>query len=463
MPTETRESQDGLITPSTTFDIKYLAILPHTPPGGTPAPIDLMSVFQELNIYQDLGINKDASPSLTAKVLIKEGWDMLDTMPILGGEEVVLAFKSPAAPDYVELSFRVAHVGLVADESNSSSKKAFWLNLVTTDAYRDSMLRKSVGLSGSYSDMAAALFPYLESRRAFADIDQSYGTMERWASPLWPVLKSIDYMASRAFDEQLMPFVFYEDFLGYHFKSLTFLFNQGPTVMTVEEKQNAAIKNKMYRDPQDAPLLQDRTFNSERFMRTIVKAEKMFARDQFLANYKDILAVDERVYDFNTKTVNPTQRIYTEWFDSTIHLDPYPMFSDEFNRENIRYIEAQPDGSEEIDYARRVINFSLASTAMRLLLIGDSRMNVGQVFFIEDMSNRPKQNENLAELSKLSTGHYIILKLRHKISRVTNDYQCIAEVGKESMSTQVLPPQTNQIAPSQPTPKPREKGQSQKT
>ncbi|UJD04872.1 tail completion protein [Klebsiella phage PWKp5] len=459
---ENKESQDGILTPSTTFDLKYMAILPHTPEGGTPTPYDLTSLFQEFNIYQDLGLEENVSPSLTANVLIKEGWDILDTMPILGGEEVVISFKSPAATDYTALSFRVSRVGRVADESNSSAKKAFWLHLVTTDAYKDSMLRKSVGLQGSYSDMAAKIFEMLESRTKFEDIDPTYGIQERFATPLWPVLKSIDYMARRSYDEIFMPFVFYEDFTGYHFKSLTTLFNQGNQTMTAEEKQEAALEKKFFRDPQDAPLLQNNNFNSERFMRTIIKAEKKLARDQFMANYHDVLAVDERVYDFRTKTVTPTSRVYTEWFADTAHLDPYPLFSDEFNRENVRYLEAQPDGAEQVDYAKRVIKFSLASTVMRLLLVGDNRLNVGQVYYIEDLSNRPKQNENLAELSKLSSGHYIITKIRHKISRLTNDYQCVAEIAKDSMIEKVLPPQTNQSVASQPTPVPVDKGQSQK-
>ena len=462
MTVETKESQDDLITPSTTFDLKYMAILPHTPEGGQPAPQDLSAIFQEFNVYQDLGLDGKSSPSLTANILIKEGWDILDTMPILGGEEVAIAFKSPAASDYTVLSMRVSRVGRVADESNSSSKKAFWLHLVTTDAYKDSMLRKSIGLSGSYSDMVKLLFPYLESRTEFTDIDETLGIQERFATPLWPVLKSIDYMARRSYDEIFMPFVFYEDFTGYHFKSMTTLFNQGNKTMTAEEKQEVANDKKFFRDPQDAPLLQNNNFNSERFMRTIIKAEKKLERDQFMANYWDVLAVDERVYDFETKSVTPTQRIYTEWFDNTAHLDAFPLFSDDFNRENIRYIEAQPDGAEQVDYARRVINFSLQSTVMRLLIVGDNRINVGQVYYIEDMSNRPKQNENLAELSKLSSGHYIVTKVRHKISRLTNDYQCVAEIAKDSMIEKVLPPQTNQTTASQTTPTPIETGQAQK-
>ncbi|PCR16421.1 hypothetical protein CQA65_30165, partial [Klebsiella pneumoniae] len=50
------------------FDLKYMAILPHTPEGGTPTPYDLTSLFQEFNIYQDLGLEENVSPSLTANV-----------------------------------------------------------------------------------------------------------------------------------------------------------------------------------------------------------------------------------------------------------------------------------------------------------------------------------------------------------------------------------------------------------
>lgn len=462
MTTNNLEAQAGILTPSSTFDMKYFAILPHTPEGGKQLPYDLMPIFEEFNIFQDLGVDKDASPSMTANALIKEGWDILDTMPILGGEQVVVSFRSPACDEYTELVFRVARVGLVADESNSSSKKAFWLHLVTNDAYKDSMLRKSVGLSGSYSDMAKTMFTYLESNRKFDDVDESYGTQDRFATPLWPVLQSIDYMAERSFDELFMPFVFYEDFTGYHFKSLTTLFNLGDKNMTAEEKQELTENKKLFRDPQDAPLLNNREFNSERFLRTIIKAEKKLGRDQFSANYRDILAVNECVYDFNAKQVISTQRVYTDWFAETAHLDPYPMFSDEFNRENVRFLEAQPDGAEQVDYARRVINFSLASTMMRLLMVGDNRINVGQVYYIEDQTNRPRQNDNIAEISKLSSGHYIITKVRHKISKLNQDYQCVVEIAKDSFVDKVLPPQTNQVAPSQPTAQPIQKGQSQK-
>lgn len=463
MPDQDTKSQEGVLTPSTTYDLKYLAILPHSPEGGTKTPYDISALFQEINIFQDLGADfKGGSPSMTANILISEGWDILDTMPILGGEEVVISFRSPAVAEYTVLSFRVARVGLVADESNSSAKKAFWLHLVTSDAYRDSMIRKSIGLYGSYSEMAAALWPNLESTRQFIDIDLSYGIQERFAVPLWPVLKSIAYMAKRSFDESLMPFVFYEDFTGYHYKSMGVLFNQGREQLTEAQKIENTENKKFFRDPHDAPLLQDGMFNSERFMRSIVKADKKVSRDQFSANYYDVLAVNELVYSYESKELIPTQRIYGDWFAETPHMDKFPLYSDQYDRQNTRFIEAQKDDSEQIEYARRVLGFSLSSTVMRLLLIGDNRLNVGQVYYVEDMSNRPKTNENIAEVSKLTTGHYIITKIRHQISKLNQKYQCIAEVCKDSMIEEVLPPQVGQTVPAQPSPTVIEKGQSQK-
>ncbi|AIX13034.1 tail protein [Erwinia phage vB_EamM-Bue1] len=456
------QSQDGILTPSTTLDLKYMGILPHTPEGGRPIPFDLSAIYQEFNIFQDLGLDTGATPSMTASVLINEGWDVLDTMPILGGEEVVVSFKTPATSEYVELSFRVARVGEVADNSDSSARKAFWLHLVTTDAYRDSMLRKSVGLKGSYSEMAQVMFPMLSSLRKFEDIDETFGIQERYATPMWPVLKTIRWMASRAFDENLMPFTFYEDFDGYHFRSIGNLFQRGKVPLTPEEKRQLDEKNRFYRDPPDAPFLQDGKFNSERFMRNIMQAEKKVARDQFGANYYDVLAVNEEIFSFEGKEIVPTQRVYNDWFVETPHLDEFPLFSDTFTRENTRLIEVQKDNSEQIQYANRVIRYSLASTMWRILLVGDSRLNVGQVFYIEDVSNRPKNNDNMAELSKLTTGHYIITKLRHKLSKQAAGYHCIAEIAKDSMHSEVLPPQSAQVYPAKPTTQPIEKGQSQK-
>jgi len=456
------DNQDGVITPSTTLDLEYMGILPHTPEGGRPIPFDLSAIYQEFNIFQDLGLDEKSLPSMTASVLINEGWDILDTLPILGGEEVVISFKTPASTDYVRLSFRVARVGEVADNSDSSARKAFWLHLVTTDAYRDSMLRKSVGLSGSYSDMAKIMFPMLNSMRKFEDIDETYGVQYRYATPMWPVLRSIDYMASRAFDENLMPFTFYEDFEGYHFRSIGNLFQRGKNPLSEEEKAELDKKNRLYRDPKDAPFLQDGKFDSSRFLRNIMQAEKKVSRDQFQANYYDVLAVNEEIFSFEGKEIVPTQRVYNDWFTETPHLDNFPLFVDSFSRENTRFIETQKDNSEQIQYANRVIRYSLASTMWRVLLIGDSRLNVGQVYYIEDVSNRPKSDDNTAELSKMTTGHYIITKLRHKLSKQASGYHCIAEIAKDSMSSEVLPPQSAQLFPAKPSPTPVEKGQLQK-
>lgn len=462
VPDSDANNQDGVLTPSTTLDLEYMGILPHTPEGGRPLPFDLSSIYQEFNIYQDLGIETGSPSSLTANVLINEGWDVLDTLPILGGEEVVVSFKTPAASDYVRLSFRVARVGEVASNNDSSSRKAFWLHLVTTDAYRDSMLRKSVGLSGSYSDMVKTLFPMLNSLRKFDDVDEAFGIQTRFATPMWPVLKSMKYMSTRAFDENLMPFTFYEDFDGYHFRSIGNLFQRGKNPLTEAEKKALDKVNRFYREPQDSPFLQDGVFDSERFMRNILQAEQKVARDQFGANYYDVLAVNEEIFSFEGKEIVPTQRIYKDWFVETPHLDDYPLFSDSFSRENTRFIEVQKDNSEQTHYARRVINYSLSSTMWRIMLVGDSRLNVGQVYYIEDVSNRPKTNENEVELSKLTTGHYIVTKIRHKLSKQASGYHCIAEIAKDSMSTEVLPPQSAQLFPASPTQKPLEKGQAQK-
>lgn len=439
--------QTELLTPSLTYEVKYIGILPHTPEGGQPTPYDLTAVFLEMNIFQDLNFERNKSPSLTGSILIKDGLDLLDTLPILGGEEVRISFKSPAADKYTELAMRVSKVGRVAEGEDNSSKKAFWLHLVTLDAYKDSMMRVSVGLSGTYSEMVGNIFPYLESQVPFTDIDASNVYLETFAVPMWSVLKTIDYFASRAFDDKYMPFVFYEDFDGYHFRSMTTLFQGGQEKRTQEEQTQYDQQNTLFKDPSGAPLLQDNNFNSERFLRTIKKVEKKLLRDQFTANYADILAVNEIVYDMRTKNFESTQRVYQDWFGETPHLDNYPLFSDEFDRQNVKILKAQSDESEQTHYAKRVLSYSLASTSMRVLLTGDNRLNVGQVYFIDDISNRPKQNVNIAESSKLTSGHYIIMKLRHKISRINNSYECIAEVCKDSFNNQVLAPVNNQTTP----------------
>lgn len=447
MTEKTTLEQSELLTPSSTFDVKYIGILPHTPEGGQPQPYDLTPLFLEMNFFQDLSFDKKSSPLLTASILIREGLDILDTLPILGGEEVRVSFKSPAADEYTELGFRVSRIGLVGEAEDNSSKKAFWLHLVTVDAYKDSMMRVSLGLEGTYSEMAKILFEQLESTVKFEDIDESSVVLESFATPLWPVLKTIDYMAGRSFDDLFMPFVFYQDFNGYHYKSLTTIFQGGLEKRTAEEQAEFDKKNQFFQGPSGAVLLNENQFDSERFLRTIKKCEKKLLRDQYVANYQDILAVNEIVYDMRTKDLYPTQRVYSEWFNETPHLDSHPLFADEFDRQNVKFLKAQPDGSEQIDYARRVINYSLASTSMRLCLTGDNRLNVGQVYYIEDVSNRPKDNVNITEVSKLTTGHYLIVKLRHKISRITNTYDCIAEVCKDSFMDKVLPNVNNQSKP----------------
>lgn len=445
MTDTTSVSQEGLLTPSTTFDLKYLAILPHTPYGGTATPFDITNQFQEFSIFQDLGVGTTAGPAINGTILMADGWDMLDTMPILGGEEIVISWRSTAATEYTTLSMRVERIGEVAESTDSSAKKVFMIYMVTTDTYRDSMTRRSLGFAGTYSEIAAQLYENLQSGKVF-DVDDSTGILDRFATPLWPVLKSLDWMARRAYDDLHMPFVFYEDFNGYHFKCLTTLFNMGKETLTEAEKDAATPR--LWRDPHDAPYLQNGIFNSERFLRNIIQIEKKVNRDQVHGNYRDIYGFKEQLYDFESKTMIVGNRSYLGWFPKVPHLDQYPLFVDDYERENTHFVETTPDGSEAIEYPRRVIEYMLASTMARVLLVGDNRLQVGQVFHIDDISNRPKQNEELAELSKLTSGRYIITKLRHKVSKRTGAYNCIAEIAKDSLHTEVLPPVTvNDSAP----------------
>jgi len=200
-------------------EIKKMVIISHN-----DFELDVFGTYKSLNIYEDL-----FSPSITAQLTLEDASGVLNFLPIIGQEKVLISYVTQGLTEFTELEMIV---NKITDLESSVGTQTYNLELVSEDMITNFEKRISEYFEGSATEIAEKCFERLESKKTFEfepsedKYDQEIGVVIPNMTPM----KAISFLCGKAFHEEYKSssYMFYETSKKYVMKPMEMLTQEEP-------------------------------------------------------------------------------------------------------------------------------------------------------------------------------------------------------------------------------------------
>lgn len=420
---------DGLQT-ATAFQIDNLTII-----SASGGKIDLREVMRELNIFEDIFSN-----TMTGNLFINDTQDLINLLPIIGGEYLNVTFVKPSTPWKLTKTFRVYSITDRRKQNTASEDYILHFcseELILSQSIKISKSYKGLPISSIVKDNAMNHLKIDAAKFPSDAIDPTFGNFDI-VVPTWHPLYTINWLSRMARTNRSSgcTFMFFEDNLGYHFTSIETLSQQEPLQIINFMPMNLAGET------------------SEESEKTDTQMRLESAEEYELTKMPDLIRqITTGMYAGRLTTINPlSQKIATKnldasaLFGSTRHLNPNSIMKlgqDRTKKTQTQHYDSfQRTASDSLKVdtwllERNAYLSSLHSFQIKVSLPGSSQLRIGQVVQL----NLPAATIGLKEekpIDKLFSGRYLITAIRHKIDRAK--YVCILELSKDSIDPQLPTP-----------------------
>uniref|UniRef100_A0AAU6W3W1 Baseplate hub n=1 Tax=Pseudomonas phage Cygsa01 TaxID=3138529 RepID=A0AAU6W3W1_9VIRU len=382
------------------YDLDYVTIKAHD-----STTVNLKVLFQELNIYTSL-----FGKPMSAAILLTDANNLPHNLPILGGEDVEIRYRTAGRQEYKVLKFKVSSVGERMPIKGEAL--AYWLNLVTPESYIDASTCVSQAFDGMYSDLVKKIPAMLGSDKP-VDVSPSVG-LAKFISPQWSPLKIAGFMAGRATDMENSPFYFWEDTNGFHFKSLAALYAQEST-------------REYFYEPNDQMNDRGQRDMVKKFL-NVERMEITKSNDKLKQNQSGMFEQDLVTFDLRSKNVtNQSCKA------SNAGVDKFAPFDDMAGkRTKVGFTLTKPDQSHVSLFQRTASRHFLGNTKILAVVAGDDEITNGQIVDFKLPSHEPQGGEKLKE-DRLLSGRWLITGMKQTFSK--QQYKMALEFSKDSFGS----------------------------
>ena len=386
-------------------DIKEITI---KKPGGEV--IDIADIMQEIIIHEDV-----LGGSMSAKLVILDQVNLVGTLPIVGGEDVYIKYKTPVRNEYKELTFKVYRIGDRDLQNDASNIQVNILYLCTNETWWAANNDVGNGIKGTYAEIVDKLLRLSGSEKKL-DKEETLGIVT-YVSPMWDIFKGINWCATRSNSVSMTPYFFWETAHGYHFKNLKTLYDQAAFKRIYAEDRSTL----------GTEVQPEKTFNS---VYSFEYGESNNRLQQFkdMAFGGDIMTIDPLTKRFTKKNYQ-----YDEFFNgANSHVEGFPLNDDmKDKRSRLSIVYAQADDSQLGAYSRNAAISLMDNVKLMVSIPGDSDLKAGDCLWMEipvkvGLEIGPEVH---------TSGKWLVRSLKHLIQRTS--YTQICELTKDSFSAAV--------------------------
>lgn len=420
---------DGLLT-ATQFQIDNLTII-----SASGGKIDLREVMRELNIFEDLFSN-----TMTGSLFISDTQNLINLLPIVGGEYLNVSLSKPSTPWKLIKTFRVYKISDRRKQNQASEDYILHFcseELIISQSTKISKSYKGLPVSSIIRDITATYLNIDSAKFPSSALTTTFGNFDI-VVPFWSPFYTINWLArmARTSSSSGCSFMFFEDSTGYHFTSIETLSQQEPLQIINFMPMNLAGESGEKSEKTDTQMRLESAEEYEmskapdliRQITTGMYAGKLVTVNP-LSQKIDIKKLSGSTLFRNTNHLNPnsfmqlgddrTRKPQTEHYDSFFRVASDSLKVDTWMLERNAYISA------------------LHGFQIKVSLPGNMYLRVGQVVRM----NLPAATIGLKEekpMDELFSGNYLITAIRHKIDRAK--YVCILELSKDSIVPQLPTP-----------------------
>ena len=277
--------------------------------------LDISDVIVEIEFFESID-----SPAISGIVSFVNTDGLSNLGPIIGQEFLKLKIKTPSydEKDTFDFTKNVLHVTNVTSSQVGNRGEVLFLHVITSEIVKNEQIIVSRSMEGTYSDFVTELLKKdLECKKPL-DIQETSG-IRRYVLPRskpFDLIKNFRRKAVSADNAQSPSptFVFFENFRGYHFKTLEKLYTQEPVMTYFESSTGVTTKDNGMGI--DGPAMTNR-FNRE--LSTIKIATVVNDKDTLKNISRGALSSELNTFDLVTKQFNggkgPTSPFKYNYFE----------------------------------------------------------------------------------------------------------------------------------------------------
>jgi len=423
--------------------------------SSTGVVMDIDSFLLEINLFEDI-----YRPCLRGNISLSDSRNLIELLPIIGEELLLLEFVTPTLEQSVKKIFRITGIenrAIVRDKNT----QVYTLNFVSAEIIYNVNLPIFKKFEGLISDVIGFVFSNYISQNKELDISGSIpkelSTTElrilvesknkvKFVSPGWSPFKIIDWLASKAIpvEGKACNFLFFESNKAFYLTTIEYLFDTARKNNLYIGKYSLSVPN----------VRESTTPNFQRDFFIINNFSQPNGIDVFKNYTNGYLASRLITLDLNNKVYEPIDYDHTEKYFDYAHADanPNPFFSlsqEEIIRNpltNISYYPVQPklftgfndNVSEKIKdvYGNRKSNLiDLMQFRVNITISGRTDIEVGSMLYLSFPGLKPA-DESTTESEyedPLYSGYYLITAIQHMIKK--NEHKMICEVVKDSLKS----------------------------
>lgn len=401
----------------------------------TDKVVDLSKIMLELNIYEDIFSNY-----ITGTITIKDSVDLINYMPLIGEERLQITYKTTGLSDGAGLVDNMFYVYKISDRTLvSEGSQVYIIHFMSEEAYFDQRVKLNRVYKGNFGTMASSIFNDDDALGVSKKVGDKFlveetGNAFQFLPPNWTPMKALNWIASRSVSRygKAANYVFYQDSYNYNFVSINSLIGKEPSMKFYNTTLNIRQLENIYKGEAITQYNIVRSMSNDLIFDVSSRAVSGMYASTMIA------------CDLLSKTVNVQKYDFRNEFDTTNHLNKYPMNSTKVARNpkacTVVYTshinmweEFSSDYPETWLLQRRSLMQQINSYKAEIVVPGRSDYKCGMTIQLEMNTVRNHSIDSEEALEVMHKGKYLVTGIMHRIAK--NEHECIMSLAKESIIT----------------------------
>ena len=422
------------------FELNELEII-----ASSGIALDLLKSCLEINLYESIFSN-----SLTGNITIADTNDLLQNMPLIGHEQLILKISTPTLKgedliiDFSKNAFAIYNVSV--NEELSAGSSVYVLEFCSPELLRNNRTRVSKAFTDTPSKILENILKdsrYINTKKNI-DFEKTSGIK----NIVVPNQRPFDFLRTLIQDcksEKGSPhYLFYETTRGYNFRTLQNLYKEGSksTYNNGDVGPDEMVGNSFgVQQAYDRVIMCDvkPPSNSLDDSRAGMFGAKVISHNIYTKSYE--VSTYGYFTDFN-KHARIDESNYPkyndnleEWTDSRIYLHPTSAsganLDAQYRDSNSSNTSVVANKISETILHRKERIYELDfSKNIGLTVHGTTSLAAGDII---ELNYTAAGKNHKGTLDKYISGRYLITKLRHTFSPATNDHQINMVVSRDSL------------------------------
>lgn len=182
--------------------------------------VDLYKIFNTIHIYEDL-----LSPFMTADIMIDDGINLQNFHKIVGGEEIIIVYRTPLYDENVTLTFKLFKT---SEKVLINSKRMLYtFHCISREGFNDMFKKVSRSYNGISNLAVRDLLENTDYGLSCANMDKYEEDESEYEDqvvlPFQRPSEAIKFFSARSFSNSVPGFIFYETRKGFRYKNIDVL------------------------------------------------------------------------------------------------------------------------------------------------------------------------------------------------------------------------------------------------